>query len=127
MRKEYDLADAKRGAALKQPGKTRITIMLDRDVVAAFRALAANTGGRLPDRHQPGSAGASRGRTNSRTRCAAWCARNCARRAERSSKASAAVDSCEPGPRPRPVKAALRAPPHRLPFVRPSICMWRRP
>ena len=44
MRKEYDLADAARGAALKQPGKTRITIMLDRDVLAAFRARAADTG-----------------------------------------------------------------------------------
>lgn len=42
MRKEYDLADAERGAALKQPGKTRITIMLDR--AAAFRARAADTG-----------------------------------------------------------------------------------
>ena len=44
MRKEYDLADAERGAVLKQPGKTRITIMLDRDVLAAFRARAADTG-----------------------------------------------------------------------------------
>ena len=44
MRKEYDLADASRGAALKQPGKTRITIMLDGDVLAAFRARAADTG-----------------------------------------------------------------------------------
>ena len=40
MRKEYDFSDAVRGAAVKQPGKTRITIMLDRDVIAAFRARA---------------------------------------------------------------------------------------
>ena len=44
MRKDYDLADAARGAALKQPGKTRITIMLDADVLAAFRKRAASTG-----------------------------------------------------------------------------------
>ena len=44
MRKDHDLADAARGAALKQPGKTRITIMLDADVLAAFRARAAGTG-----------------------------------------------------------------------------------
>ena len=45
MRKEYDLSDAVRGPAVKHPGKTRITIMLDRDVVAAFRARAKDTGG----------------------------------------------------------------------------------
>ena len=45
MRKEYDLSDAVRGPAVKQPSKTRITIMLDRDVIAAFRARAKDTGG----------------------------------------------------------------------------------
>ena len=44
MRKEYDLTDAARGPALKQPGKTRITILLDRDILAAFRARASDTG-----------------------------------------------------------------------------------
>ncbi|MDE0691937.1 MAG: BrnA antitoxin family protein [Gammaproteobacteria bacterium] len=44
MRKEYDLSDATRGPAVDQPGKTRITIMLDNDVVAAFRARASDTG-----------------------------------------------------------------------------------
>ena len=44
MRREYSLSDAIRGPAVKQPGKTRITIMLDRDVVAAFRARAEETG-----------------------------------------------------------------------------------
>ncbi len=43
MRKEYDLSDATRGP-VDQPGKTRITIMLDNDVVAAFRARASDTG-----------------------------------------------------------------------------------
>lgn len=41
MRKEYDLGDATRGRAVDKPGKTRITIMLDDDVVAAFRAAPA--------------------------------------------------------------------------------------
>ena len=44
MRQEYDLSDAKRGPVLKQSGKTRITILLDRDVVNAFRAHAEDTG-----------------------------------------------------------------------------------
>ena len=44
MRKEYDLTDAERGPALKQTGKIRITILLDRDIVAAFRARASDTG-----------------------------------------------------------------------------------
>ena len=35
---------AKRGAVLRQSGKTRITIPLDRDVVDAFRARAKDTG-----------------------------------------------------------------------------------
>ena len=44
MRKRYDLTDAVRGPALKQPGKTRITILLDRDILAAFRARASDAG-----------------------------------------------------------------------------------
>ena len=44
MRKEYDFTDATRGPAVKQRGKTRITILLDGDVVAAFRARARDTG-----------------------------------------------------------------------------------
>ncbi|MCY3820715.1 MAG: BrnA antitoxin family protein [Gammaproteobacteria bacterium] len=44
MRKEYDFTDAARGPAVKPSGKTRITIMLDADVVAAFRARARDTG-----------------------------------------------------------------------------------
>ena len=44
MRKEYDFTDATRGPAVKQPGKTRITILLDNDVIAAFRARAGDTG-----------------------------------------------------------------------------------
>ena len=44
MREEHDLTDAVRGQAVEHAGKTRITIMLDRDVVAAFRARAQDTG-----------------------------------------------------------------------------------
>ncbi len=44
MRKEYDFSDAVRGPAIKHPGKTRITILLDQDVIAAFRTRAQDTG-----------------------------------------------------------------------------------
>lgn len=40
MRKEYDFSKAKRGAVIASPGKTRITIMLDDDVIEFFRAKA---------------------------------------------------------------------------------------
>lgn len=44
MRKEYDFSQAKRGAVIASPGKTRITIMLDDDVIEFFRARAESTG-----------------------------------------------------------------------------------
>jgi uncharacterized protein (DUF4415 family) len=46
MRDEYDFSNAKRGAVIASPGKTCITIMLDDEVIAAFRARAesASTG-----------------------------------------------------------------------------------
>jgi uncharacterized protein (DUF4415 family) len=46
MRKEYDFSAGKRGAVIASPGKTRITIMLDDDVLEHFRtrAEAAGTG-----------------------------------------------------------------------------------
>ena len=44
MRKEYDFSNAKRGAAIASPGKTRITIMLDDDVIEFFRAKAEAQG-----------------------------------------------------------------------------------
>jgi uncharacterized protein (DUF4415 family) len=44
MRSEYDFSNAKRGAVIASPGKTRITIMLDDDVIAGFRARAAADG-----------------------------------------------------------------------------------
>lgn len=44
MRKEYDFTAAKRGAVLASPGKTRITIMLDDDVIAYFRKRAEDHG-----------------------------------------------------------------------------------
>ena len=41
MRDEYDFSKAtRRGAVLPSPGKTRITIMLDDDVIEHFRAQA---------------------------------------------------------------------------------------
>jgi uncharacterized protein (DUF4415 family) len=44
MRKEYDFSKGKRGAIIPSPGKTRITIMLDDDVIEYFRAKAEAQG-----------------------------------------------------------------------------------
>lgn len=44
MRKQYDFSKAKRGAVVSSPGKTRITIMLDNDVLEAFRTRAEAQG-----------------------------------------------------------------------------------
>lgn len=44
MRNEYDFSKGKRGAVIPSPGKTRITIMLDNDVIDAFRARAEASG-----------------------------------------------------------------------------------
>ena len=44
MREEYDISNAKRGAVVKEPGKQRITIMLDSDILAAFREQAGESG-----------------------------------------------------------------------------------
>ena len=44
MRDEYDFSKGRRGAVLASPGKTRITIMLDDDVIAFFRAKAEQRG-----------------------------------------------------------------------------------
>jgi uncharacterized protein (DUF4415 family) len=44
MRKEYDFSSASRGAVLPSAGKTRITIMLDDDVIEHFRARAEEQG-----------------------------------------------------------------------------------
>ena len=44
MRKEYDFSQGKQGAVLPSPGKTRVTIMLDDDVIEAFRARADAAG-----------------------------------------------------------------------------------
>lgn len=45
MRKEYDFSRGKRGAVVPSPGKTRITIMLDNDVLEYFRDRADSLGG----------------------------------------------------------------------------------
>lgn len=44
MRKEYDCSRGKRGPAIKSPGKTRITIMIDDDVIEGYRAKAEAAG-----------------------------------------------------------------------------------
>ena len=44
MRDEYDFSKAKRGAVIQSPSKTRITIMLDDDVIEHFRAQAEAEG-----------------------------------------------------------------------------------
>ena len=44
MRKEYDFSKGRRGAVLASPGKTRITIMLDDDILAFFRDRAESEG-----------------------------------------------------------------------------------
>lgn len=44
MRKEYDFSQGQRGAVLPSPGKTRVTIMLDDDVIEAFRTRAEAAG-----------------------------------------------------------------------------------
>jgi uncharacterized protein (DUF4415 family) len=40
VRKEYDFTNGKRGAVIPSTGKTRITIMLDDDLIEFFRAKA---------------------------------------------------------------------------------------
>jgi uncharacterized protein (DUF4415 family) len=44
MRKEYDFSAAKRGAVNPSSGKTRVTIMLDDDVIETFRARGDASG-----------------------------------------------------------------------------------
>jgi len=44
MRAEYDFSKGKRGAALPQKGKTRISIFIDNAVLDAFRARAQKEG-----------------------------------------------------------------------------------
>ena len=44
MRNEYDFTEGKRGAVVQATGKTRITIMLDDDVLAFFREQAEAQG-----------------------------------------------------------------------------------
>lgn len=44
MRDEYDISKAKCCAVIPSPGKARITIMLDTDVIDGFRARAEAAG-----------------------------------------------------------------------------------
>jgi uncharacterized protein (DUF4415 family) len=46
MKKEYDFSKGKRGAILRvPPGKTRVTIRLDKDVLDWFRQQVDDAGG----------------------------------------------------------------------------------
>jgi uncharacterized protein (DUF4415 family) len=44
MKKDHDFSRARRGAPLKGKGKTRITMYLDEDIIAAFRERAERSG-----------------------------------------------------------------------------------
>jgi uncharacterized protein (DUF4415 family) len=44
MKEEYDFHQGQRGAVIPQPGKTRITIYVDNDVLETFRQRAENSG-----------------------------------------------------------------------------------
>ena len=44
MRKQYDFSKGRRGAVVPSKGKTRITIMLDNEIIEAFRARAEAKG-----------------------------------------------------------------------------------
>jgi hypothetical protein len=44
MRKQYDFSDGRRGAVLPSAGKTRITIMLDDEILEHFRSRAEAAG-----------------------------------------------------------------------------------
>jgi uncharacterized protein (DUF4415 family) len=44
MRREYDFSRGKRGPIVRQPGKTRISIYIDDDVLEEFRERADSVG-----------------------------------------------------------------------------------
>lgn len=44
MKEEYDFELGRRGAVIPQPGKTRITIYVDNDVLDTFRQRAEESG-----------------------------------------------------------------------------------
>jgi uncharacterized protein (DUF4415 family) len=44
MKTSYDFSEAKRGAIVEPVGKTRVTLWLDDDVIAAFRGKASASG-----------------------------------------------------------------------------------
>ncbi len=44
MKKEYDFSKGKRGAVIKQTGKSRITIYIDDDILEEFRRSGDDAG-----------------------------------------------------------------------------------
>jgi hypothetical protein len=47
MRDEYDFSKGRRGPVIPSPGKTRITIFLDDDIIEAFRTKAEAEEGKV--------------------------------------------------------------------------------
>jgi uncharacterized protein (DUF4415 family) len=48
-REHYDFSQGRRGAVIATPGKKRITIYLDADMIAAFQKMAEQKGAGLQD------------------------------------------------------------------------------
>jgi len=44
MKREYDFSKGKRGAVIESPEKTRITIVLDDDIIESFKNKAESSG-----------------------------------------------------------------------------------
>ena len=44
MRDEYDFSNGRRGAVIPSSGKTRITIMLDDEIIEEFKSRAERAG-----------------------------------------------------------------------------------
>ena len=44
MREQYDFSKGKRGPVVPQPGKTRITLWIDNNIIAEFRQRAEEAG-----------------------------------------------------------------------------------
>jgi uncharacterized protein (DUF4415 family) len=53
MKDHYDFSKGKRGAVLSTPGKERITIRLDADILDYFREAVDRAGGEIEQIVQP--------------------------------------------------------------------------
>ncbi len=80
MRREYDFRTGQRGAVIRSgPGKTRITIRLDNEILAWFRQQAHQAGGANYQSliNQAVREYVAAARNRSRQPCDACCAKNC--------------------------------------------------